>query len=323
MGWPTTVRVLSTLVATTLAVAAPAQADDRWVWTDFADGMATGAAGVAIQPDGRIVLAGNQSSWTNEPDSTVSRIALARYNPDLTLDPSFSHDGRQTTDVDDHPSAWAGDVVLQADGKIVVAGSAGSSYPVSDFMLARYREDGSLDSSFGGDGIVTTDLGGSDTALAAAVQPDGKIVVGGYSEGRLAIARYRADGSLDTSFGGDGMATPAVGGGIRDLAIQDDGKLVVGGYEGLVRFEPDGSLDTSFGTGGVVTNDALLPTAVAIQPDGKIVAAGNGFTLARYHADGSLDLSFGFGGTQTSTILGTWNDIAILPNGKIVAVGED
>ena len=243
MGWLSTVRRIGPMVAVAAVVfvAGPAQAansavvDDGFVQTDFG-GSWSAARGVAVQPDGRLVAAGYASEWDDEKGEYVDRFALARYNRDLSLDSSFSHDGRQLTNVDDDLAALGADVVLQADGKIVVAGATGR-YPSSDFALVRYGADGSLDSSFSGDGIVTTDLGAFDRISAAAIQPDGKIVVVGESidldepRWQVAVARYRTDGSLDPSFSGDGVMTTDLGdtGNGNAVAIQGDGKLVVGG----------------------------------------------------------------------------------------------
>ena len=120
------------------------------------------------------------------------------------LDVSFSGDGKQTTDFGGSDAAAA--VAVQADGKIVVAGSSGGN-----FALARYGADGTLDPSFSGDGLVTTDLGGTDDGQGVAIQADGKIVVAGGSGGNFALARYTAGGVLDTSFSGDGMQTTDFG----------------------------------------------------------------------------------------------------------------
>jgi uncharacterized delta-60 repeat protein len=132
-------------------------------------------------------------------------------------------------------------VAVQADGKILVAGTAsGTGSFDSDFALARYNIDGSLDSSFGDDGRVTTDFAGRvDRAFAVAVQADGKIVVAGYSydsgifdSSDFALVRYNTDGSLDTSFGGDGRVTSDFAGSAdiaNAVAVQADGKIVVAG----------------------------------------------------------------------------------------------
>ena len=300
------------------------------------------AQAIVLQPDGKLVAAGYADGDGNED------FALARYNPDGSLDTSFDGDGRVTTDFwgsDDHIQALA----LQPDGKLVAAGYADytSSY---DFILARYNSDGSLDTSFDSDGRLVTDFFGEpDRAYALAQQPDGKIVVSGFACNGgpcdIALARYNPDGSLDTSFDDDGMLTTNFFG--RDeiayaLALQPDGKLVAAGYAwdgndhyfALVRYNPDGSLDVSFNGDGRVTTDFGAwdrAYAIILQPDGKLVAAGdvdNGndsdFALARYNPDGSLDTSFD-GDGRVTTDFGSSADAAYAlarqPDGKLIAAG--
>ena len=160
--------------------------------------------------------------------------ALARYNADGTLDTSFSGDGRQTTDFGGFDPATG--VALQGDGKIVaVGGAGGDEFVADDFALARYNPDGSLDTSFSGDGKQTTDFGGSDQANGVVLQGDGKIVAVGHSVAvagaDFALARYNPNGSLDTSFSGDGRQTTDFGGFdlANGVALQGDGKIVAVG----------------------------------------------------------------------------------------------
>ena len=266
-----------------------------------------------------------------------------------SLDLSFSGDGVVTTDfgnLDEHLRA----VAVQPDGKIVAAGytQGGHSF---DFALVRYTAGGALDGSFGNGGKVTTEFGHHAHAHGMALQPDGKIVVVGHTHtlanDNFLIARYTANGSLDTSFGGDGKTALDFDGGFDyafGAAVQPDGKILVAGtafvdgaYDfALARYNPDGSLDTSFDTDGKVTtgfgpagsirNDTAQ--ALALQSDGKIVLAGYSgadFALARYNPDGSLDTSFGTDGKAT-TGFGKDNariyKVAARSNGKIVAMGR-
>src|SRR4051812_27547114 len=165
------------------------------------------------------------------------------------LDVSFSGDGRQTTDFGGSDLAAA--VAVQADGKIVVAGSSDGN-----FALARYGVDGALDPSFSGDGLVTTDLGGTDDGQGVAIQADGRIVVAGASGGDFALARYTTGGGLDPSFSGDGRQTTDFGAadGATSVAIQSDGRIVLGGGSGggfaLARYDAAGELDASFSGDG-------------------------------------------------------------------------
>jgi uncharacterized delta-60 repeat protein len=300
------------------------------------------AKSVAIQSDGKIVAAGVSFNGIDDD------FALARYNIDGSLDTTFGIGGKVTTAIGtsyDH----ARSIAIQSDGKIVAAGLTSNGID-DDFALVRYNIDGSLDTSFGIGGKVTTAIGSSDDkAYSLAIQSDGKIVAAGDSfndrRSQFALVRYEADGSLDTSFGTSGKVTTAIGSRaeLDSIALQGDGKIVAAGFSSsgrkdnfaLARFNVDGSLDASFGIGGKVTtaigsSDDFVKS-IALQSNGKIVVAGisyNGvrryFALARYNIDGSLDTSFGSDG-KVITAIGSSEDyvqsIAIQGNGKIVAVG--
>src|SRR4051812_22303054 len=205
--------------------------------------------------------------------------------------PAFSiGNGKVITDFGSDDEARS--ITLQADGKIVVAGFDRGPF-VSDFALARYNADGSLDTTFDGDGRVTTDFDSSyDHGYGIAVQPDGRIVVAGYSQfsigdNRFTLARYNADGSLDTSFGSGGKVGTYTGiiGERGTIALQPDGRIVVAGYgfdgatEDFVvsRYNADGTFDTSFGGDGTVLTDFGTGDeghGVVLQADGKILVAG-------------------------------------------------
>ena len=232
------------------------------------------------------------------------------------LDLTFGNGGIVNTS-GNHRLLFASAMAIQSDGKIVAVGEgAGSDW---DFAVVRYNTNGSLDSSFGGTGIVITPIRNfPDGALSVAIQTDGKIVAAGYSYNRpgsssFAVVRYNTNGSLDTSFNGTGIVTTYIGnpwGLAYSVAIQTDGKIVAAGQSGngldndfaLVRYNTDGSLDTSFGgTGIVITpvgNSQDRANSVAIQADGKIVAAGtsynditgSGFAVVRYTTFGQLTL---------------------------------
>ena len=259
--------LLIALALATEAAAAPGDLDPTFssegrVTTAVGTGPAT-IAGVAVQPNGKIVAA----SYTGTED--VDDIALVRYRPNGRLDRSFGGDGKVRTRMGPG-SDEAHAVVLQPDGKIVVAGyvQTGSDY---DVVLVRYRKNGRLDRTFGGDGKVRTSVGTYALAHALALQPNGKILaagtVGGAPDLRIALFRYRADGSRDRSFGPNrsGRVTTQVGLDFSQasaVALQPNGKIVVAGstrtgadtYEfALVRYKRDGTLDTGFGVGGKVT----------------------------------------------------------------------
>ena len=242
-----------------------------------------------LQSDGKIVLTGYSSGGAGD-----TRVGLLRYNPDGSLDSTFGSGGVTNTLIGGE-SSYGNAIAIQADGKLVVAGSAKTA-GVHDIAVVRYNTDGSLDTSFDTDGAATTAIGsGADVARAVAIQPDGKILIAGSSHNGsnndFAMVRYETDGSLDTSFGTGGKVTYAVGSGddvANDLYVQPDGRIIVigssyndgAGFEldaAVARFLPDGSVDQSFGTSGVVTVHWSLGDAgyaAAVQLDGKLVVAG-------------------------------------------------
>ena len=304
-------------------------------------GSEDAAQSIAIQSDGKIVAAGY--SW-NGPGFDF---ALVRYNTDGSLDNSFGNSGKVTTDLGTIYD-YAHSVAIQPDGKIVAAGSSRIG-TYDDFALVRYKTDGTVDSSFSADGIVTTSIGPYfDVAWSVAIQSDGEIIAAGYSNNEFALVRYDADGTLDSSFSMDGIVTTDIG-PLLDLAysvaIQPDGKIIAAGCSAysiystafaLIRYNTDGNLDNSFGTNGRVITSILSmddeARSIAIQSDGKIVAAGfsfnedlnKDFSLARYNADGTLDSSFSTDGKVTAAVGGSddWaHSVAIQPDGKIVVAG--
>ncbi|MFI7412182.1 calcium-binding protein [Streptomyces sp. NPDC049627] len=259
---------------------------DGWVSPGLAGG-AEEAVGVAVQPDGKIVGGAYAGGW----------FAVVRYLPDGSPDSAFGGgDGVVMTSFSETGGggATAQDMALQSNGKIVMAGYAGETS--FDFAVARYNPDGSPDTSFSGDGKVTTDLGGYNWGQAVAVQSTGKIVLGGQSADRFTLVRYNLDGSRDTGFGTGGVATADFGGtsGVTDLVVQPDDRIVAGGAGSagdflLARFNADGTLDTGFGTNGLTTTDfggSDILRSLALQTDGKTVAFGYNTAglraLARY-----------------------------------------
>lgn len=257
---------------------------------------------------------------------------------DGDLDTSFGGDGKVTTRFP--IGAYARAVAIQPDGKIVAAGAAAGASEMGEFALARYETDGSLDTTFGVNGRVTTAIsaGGGDEARTVAIQPDGKIVAAGTNLRRFEVVRYDSDGSLDPTFGNGGIVRTNLTPGrdmANDLVVQPNGRIVAVGSAGdspvfaLVRYTPDGSLDPTFGGDGTVLTEYGIwgvASAAVLQPDGRIVAVGFngwGFALARYRRNGNLDPSFGADGKVGNSFrLGWAGAVALQPDGKIVAAGD-
>lgn len=316
------------------------------VVTDFF-GRSNSANAIALQSDGKIVVTGDVLSATGPPD-----IGVARYNIDGTLDTAFGTGGRVTTDFAGRSDVGTA-ITVQPDGKILVAGGADLGVSNFDFALVRYNVDGSLDSTFGSGGKVTTDFnGGLDAASAIALQGNGRIVLAGFAtagDAHMALARYNTNGGLDTTFGAGGKVTTNIN-GTRDfasaVAIQSDGKIVAGGSTvdpifsfvtfALARYNADGSLDSTFGSGGKVTTKVVFGdgeddeiSGLTIQPDGRILAAGRAnfaqdFGLVRYQTNGALDTAFGTSGVVTTDFNGSIDrafGMALQIDGKIVLAG--
>jgi uncharacterized delta-60 repeat protein len=302
---------------------------------------------IVLQSDGKIVVAGSRESHYGVDNIDI---LLSRYNSNGTLDNTFGIGGKVVTDINSADD-YACSVTIQADDKIVVAGTTGA-----DFALLRYNSNGSLDNTFGIGGIVKTDLGGDyDYGRSVAIQTDGKIVVAGENGPDFALARYKSNGTLDSTFDYDGKVTTnfvnTYDGGYS-VVIQSDGKIIVTGaswngisqHFALARYNNDGSLDNAFGTSGkVITVIGGLPetqsaaTSVLLQSDGKIIAAGyylppstdlsdsySRFAVARYNNNGSLDTTFDSDGIVI-TPFGTKDafglSAAIQSDGKIIVTG--
>ncbi|MDQ3179974.1 MAG: delta-60 repeat domain-containing protein, partial [Acidobacteriota bacterium] len=276
--------------------------------TDFGRNGEERATSIAIQPDGKLVIAGYGVG--KNAGVTGTDFAIARYNSDGSLDKSFNGDGKVLTNFTGSSSDSASSVLIQPDNKFVVTGT--SYLSGNDIAIARYNSNGSLDSAFGKDGRVITDFGRIDVASSSALQTDGKIVVAGYTNGisnyyNAALIRYNTNGSLDNTFGKNGRVVTNFGGfneTASAVVLQSSGKIVIGGLSqpndsdfALARYSSDGLLDNSFGKNGIVTTNFEKPfnssesiKDIAIQPDGKIVAVGSknssGFAIARYIAFG-------------------------------------
>ena len=280
-----------------------------------------GSAGTALTPEpGGIMLAAGVTGY----DGFLVRIAS-----DGSLDPSFGTDGvAMLTNIE--PTA----IELEPGGKIIVVGTQNARIPFSgdldppEIALARFDPNGSLDPTFGTNGIVATSFGGSDFVKAAAEQPDGKIVVGGY-RGFLGaqgpyydgiLVRYKPDGSLDSTF-------QSVGGSdvVDAVYLQADGKVLTGEFAGegsLRRYNADGSIDDTFKPAFGAPSGLI-----GLEPDGKIVTAG-GSQVARFLPDGTPDVDFGRLSVGTKAGLVTIPDfgaeaVGVQTDGRIVVAGGD
>lgn len=330
--------------------------DGGIVTTDFGASR-DWAYAVALQPNGRIVVAG-VSDHSGSKD-----FALTRYTPDGRLDPTFGDDGRVSGGLRPLTADMIHGVAVQPDGGIVAAGVSFedrfSVKPHGDFMVARYTPEGELDPTFGVGGVVTTNFAEQsyDIANAVVLQSNGRILVGGvsnsgggpgvlYGADQWALARYTPGGLLDPTFGERGRSVVDLGTldeEIRALALTSDGRIIAAGVVdgenrgnfAVARFKQNGFVDHSFGSGGgtvtdLGTNSERLD-AVALQPDGRIVAGGQvarqgrgDFAVVRYEADGRLDSGFGQGGVAAVDFAGRddrGNALALSRDGKVVIVG--
>ena len=297
---------------------------------------------MVISTRGQARLSGR---WVILPFSLLLWAGAAIAGPGGELDPSFGDDGRVL--LTEEQSAHA---VLQqpGDGKLVVAGYAVSTAGGADFLITRLNADGSIDTAFGQDGLVTVDFdGGWDAATALVLQEDGKIIAGGTSENGaldtgVALVRLNADGSLDTTYGVGGRVRQQVGGGwetLADMELDDTGGVVVAltAWDMVfARFDVTGMLDPTFGTAGKTTVNIGDDYVYGLlrQPDGKLVACGavlhgeftyDGFMSAvRLNPDGSLDPTFGTDGVWQGSdgfyFTGA-NDCGLMADGSIVLAG--
>ncbi len=309
------------------------------VTVDFGPTRFDFSTGVAVQPDGKIVV-GATSCDSSPP---YCAFALVRCESDGRLDATFGSGGRVLTNLQ---GAEAHALALQPDGKIVLAGLAvgDASATTSTFALARYDTRGGLDPTFGSAGVVLTripfpapdgtmtDAGGQFDGLA--LQPDGKIVAAGTLSGLvinssvLLVARYDVDATLDASFGGNGVAFVMLDGPTNSAAVvrQRSGRIVVTGgvFDGnedqllLAGFDTAGRLDPSFGDHGIIRTALPGPgnsLAVTLD-DGLVVGSLNG--IRRYDQSGRLDPSFD---DHEATDALTITSVSVQADGKILVTG--
>lgn len=321
------------------------------VLTDFFNSF-DDARSVSILPDGKILVAGSAGLTAN--GAIISSVGLARYNSNGTIDTTFGELGKVARTIDFN-SVLGAEVLV--DGKIIVAGEilrevTNRGQPA----FARFNADGSLDTTFGTEGVFTFPINGGDfgdAPTAFTVQPDGKIIVVGSTDqtgtngdADSYLARVNANGTLDSSFGSQGKRIIDVGGSADDdvafdVALQTDGRIVITGEADsktfAARFTSSGAVDTTFdGTDGFILltypgSSTSLGGALAVQLDGKIVVAANvgpfssEVGVARLNADGTLNTSFGLNGFTRLTNNSNDIDVGSLlvqPDGKAVLAGQ-
>ncbi|MBC7797346.1 MAG: VCBS repeat-containing protein [Pyrinomonadaceae bacterium] len=300
-------------------------------------------ADAAILSDGKIVVAGRAAYNYGAPfDGSV--FGIARYLSSGTLDNSFSDDGKVFFG-SFHDAATS--LEVQADGKILVAGTRGrcpDCINPTKFIIVKFNTDGTKDTSFGDSGSVVSGFTsqGDSTGDSLALQPDGKIIVAGFENSGFGIARHNTDGTLDSSFGSNGVISLPFAniGSVFNMITQPDGKIIVLGsslYNSnssdfvVLRFDANGTPDNSFGVNGrvitAISNVADVANHVVYQPDGKIIVVGFSrdyntggvvkAVLVRYNPNGSLDSAFGEGGIVLTPNYGIFR-AALQPDGKIV-----
>ncbi len=333
----TLATALATVPATPTAAASPPEASgaldptfsgDGRIVADLGAGEEWGS-GVAVQDNGAIVVTGTAGT----------RVFVARYLAGGAPDPTFSGDGRAFVDLSTGRE-WLNDLAVQDDGAIV---AAGASHGGQRTAVVRFTPTGVLDSTFSGDGRLTTDFApGGEFAYGIALAADGDILMSGQAIGRMAVMSVEPDGTIDTAFSHDGWAALDVGNGPDvgfDLEERGDGRILVTGNTGVedsertavARFHPDGSLDGSFGSGArVVLNSSPGyedATSIRLLDDDRILIAGdaNGRVfLARFLPDGGFDPTFSGDGKVVTDLPGYYEFASVVrlqPDGKAVISG--
>lgn len=298
------------------------------------------AKDIAVQADGKILVAGRCNI------NFINKYALVRYNLDGTLDNSFSDDGIATVQFGNSNINYGECMALQSNGKIVVAGStfSGNGYELG---LVRFNTDGSLDNTFSGDGLFTYSGGTNVFCDAIAIEQDGSIIVAGASGllgigNQITLLRVLSNGTVDTNFGGTGLAIAEVGNesGALGVVIQSDGKIAVAGrvsdgtYNNtvIVRFLSSGFLDNSFSGDGILAVSLAeyddYATGILQLNNGKLVVSGisnTEFTILQLNSNGSFNNAFSSDGivaTDMSNSFDELHDLAIDNEGNISAVGH-
>lgn len=304
------------------------------------------AYGMAIQPDGKVLVSGHVRH------NNLNVFGMLRYNTNGTIDTSFGDNGLAATPI--AQGGFSKDVLLLDDGKIIQAGHvfSGGSYHAA---VVCYLPSGELDTSFGTNGIAHANP--MNNCESVDIQSNGKIILGGFINDNFGLCRMNADGSVDTGFGTNGYVMTLINdlygvasiSYISEILIQADDKIIATGflyssnsYNDIViaRYQANGALDTGFGTQGIVVSNPSgssdFGTSLALQPDGKIIVGAHqeeslipgvpeyDATIIRLNIDGSFDSSFGDNGfvkVDVNEEAGYVSSVAVQENGKIVFVG--
>ena len=318
--------LVSLLLASPVTVAAQAGHLDtsfanKGIFVDNFDGASAAATAVALQSDGKIVVAGEKGGQ----NTTAARGIVVRLTTDGKLDDAFGTAGVVSIRFGSIDSTTTG-MAIQSDGKIVVSGHG---IGAGNGLVARLDTDGGLDTTFGSGGFIVLFPNGPGPLV---IQSDGKIVMAGGAAGVPALLRFTSSGQLDTTFGSGGAAALAFGG---NLGLQPNGKFLVAGGGLLARYNTNGTLDTTFGTAGQAAT--LASPAFAFESNGEVVTAGSivtkaslngnfsGFGLSRVGRNGVTDTTFGTRGNVVTSFPGLQSasagSIVIQSNGDLVAGG--
>ncbi|HEX8370637.1 MAG TPA: FG-GAP-like repeat-containing protein [Pyrinomonadaceae bacterium] len=290
---------------------------------------------VLVQPDGKVLLSGERYFGDTNNDFTV-----LRYNPNGTLDNSFDGNGLAAPNINGFSDEHCYDMALQPDGKIVMVGTTAPTTDINqnlptDLAVMRFNADGSLDTTFSGSGILVIRFNGvSESANAVVVQPDGKILIGGFLNNFVKndylLIRLESNGMFDSTFGNSGLVFTSVSGSdnsISSLALQPDGKILAGGSGYVVRYHETGTPDGAFGTNGITAAPHSV-NKILLSNGGKILVGGSlnsGVAVSRLNPNGTIDTSFNNTGTATATAAGnspcSGNSLVVQSDNKIVVGG--
>ena len=301
------------------------------------------ADAMVIQPDGKIVVSGATGV------SSSINTGVSRYNTDGTIDTTFGTNGKMNFSSGPGTKSYTYDMALQTDGKIVMAGYRWNG-SAGDFVMARVNTNGTLDNTFGVNGVAVFDKGQSEVAESFAINPDGTFILSGYVNDNFTLVKVKNNGTIDTTFGTNGWVTtifPSFSTSSKSTSINAAGRIIVGGMGVgpgqsqyvMAAYNPNGTLDTTFGTGGKVNfhigydNDFGLQV---IQLDnGKILFGGHSYfgsvplryeiAVVRLNANGSFDNSFGENGVFKSRFFENGRSylegMALQSDGKLVVTG--